>query len=645
MASLRIDLALCSVLLALSGCGGDATDAGGSSGAGGTGAAGRAGASARAGATGDSGDTGAGDSGGSGAGDSGDSGPAGRAGSAGRGAGGAGGIGSTGGTGNAGEGDAGDAGDAGSAAGGGEVEPLPFTVDYAAAASPLAVTPVLDPTALVEIDVPLEGATLSVTGANGTLYTLVIPDEALTMPTRIRMHAVSSLTGAPEGIDAVHGVQLEPSGLQFLHPATLTIEPSTPVPPLRQAFFGYDADGDDLHLVPGEHGAAAELEVLHFSGYGMAMLAREISVTRLFADVVPKDAEARLSSAMAKAVAQAKAYTITGYELNELIDSYLTLFESEVLPPLRNAIGLSCANALTAARYELMLLAQRQRYGLPFANEESAWETLRAGRSVCFEEANQRCRVSGNVEELIATHRRYEYQAELFVGADPARRSVEETAIDKCGRYELEFDSTVEYNGIGSNITLGYGRISVTARVPLKLAEGFTQGLEGTGEISHTEAVTSSNCVDLGCGYYVIVATSSSTTTVRHAKPQFAPVQGPDVWSLGTPVEQVGSFSMECNPGQPTESVEIMSNTPELGWVNTSQLFGHPPSTLGLWTGTYYRVNMSEVNEESWYLWNTGWTQSVTYPVMFERVTSRSLNEGIQLSGTSTEIRLVHKPI
>jgi hypothetical protein len=621
---------MCSVLFALASCGGDTAggknspDAGGVDGS--LGGAGSAGAAA----TGDAGDKGAVDSGGTGAGESGDAGRTGSGGSAGR----------------VGTGDAGDTGDAGSAGGLGNSEPLPTKVDYTAAARPLTVTSELDSTAVQELDVPLGGATLSVTGANGTRYTLVIPDDALAMPTRIRMQAVSSLTGLPAGISGVHGVELEPSALQFLNAATLTIEPSAPVPSSRQAFFGYDAGGDDLHLVPSELGTAAQIKLLHFSGYGMAMLEREKSVTSVFVDVVPKGAEARLQSAMAVAVAQARQGAISEEEMSDLVETYFDQFENEVLERLREASGLSCGNAIAALRCEIGLMRQRELLGLSGGDTDAMIETVKAGRKLCFEDANQRCRVSGNLEELLVTHVGFERQAALLgFPADSDEGGKEETAIDKCGRYELEFDSTLTYEGVGANTTTGFGRLSVAARIPLRLAADWFQGLEGESEIAYTETFTRSTCEESGCGYYLVQLTRTDTARVRQGAPTFEPLQGPEIWSLGQPVEQTGKFNVEFDPGRPGESIDVMLKQPELGWINANQFSGMPPTDRNLWSGTYARVNADEILSDGWYSWDDGWTQSGTYPVMFERVTTQHLDEGLTAYEASTELQLVHKPI
>ncbi|MEO8527329.1 MAG: hypothetical protein ABI460_21540, partial [Caldimonas sp.] len=504
-------------------------------------------------------------------------------------------------------------------------------------------TPVLDAGAVQELDVPITGGTLSVTGANGSRYTLVIPGDALKSPTRIRMQAVLSLTGAPAGIDAVHAVQFEPSGLQFMQPATLTIETASPVPLGQQAFFGYDGAGDDMHLVRSELGGMARLKVLHFSGYGMAMLAREQAVTAAFLDVVPKDAEARLQTAMAYAIAEANAGRIDNAQMMALIEGYMNQFEAEVLAPLRAATARSCANALTTLRYEIAIGRQRSLLGFPETTDPSA--TMKTARKVCFEEANQRCRVSGNVEELLVAHLGLARQFELLGASDAGQDSAETTAIDKCGRYELQFDSTLTYDGKGVPNPFGFGRLSVTTKVPLHLPSDLVNdGLEGEAEISHTETATRMNCASVGCSYYLVQLTQPGTAKVRMGVPRFTPIQSPEVWSLGKPVEQAGTFKMQFDTGQPVELIDVLVDAgPPLGIVNANRAGGLPPTPLSMWSSSYSLVNKDEI-VGGWYAWDTGWTPA-SYPVMFERSTAPSFDNQLMHYVAISKLRLVHKPI
>ena len=94
------------------------------------------------------------------------------------------------------------------------------------------------------------GGTLSVTGEDGTRYTLEIPPGALYAPAEITMTPASSVKGLPFGEGSTVAVQLEPEGLRFNDVAILTIETPKPIPLDQQVFFGYREGGQDFHFVP-----------------------------------------------------------------------------------------------------------------------------------------------------------------------------------------------------------------------------------------------------------------------------------------------------------------------------------------------------------------------------------------------------------
>jgi hypothetical protein len=110
---------------------------------------------------------------------------------------------------------------------------------------------------------------LTTTAADGTKYTLTIPNGALASPTNITMTPVTAIQGMPLGqlIGAVH---IEPYGLQLLKPATLTIEPPSDAPIAEQTGFLFQEGGDDFHLAPLQDTQKLTLTLTHFSTPGAA---------------------------------------------------------------------------------------------------------------------------------------------------------------------------------------------------------------------------------------------------------------------------------------------------------------------------------------------------------------------------------------
>ena len=136
-------------------------------------------------------------------------------------------------------------------------------------ADPIQVGVALDSGKTVEAVIPVEGGTLSVTGADGTLYTLEIPSDALLNETTIGMTPVTSISDMPFGNERTYAVQLSPEGLFFQNFAILTITPAEEIPLAEQITFGYQGDGKDLILAaPVVDSSEIKIQVLHFSGNG-----------------------------------------------------------------------------------------------------------------------------------------------------------------------------------------------------------------------------------------------------------------------------------------------------------------------------------------------------------------------------------------
>lgn len=115
-----------------------------------------------------------------------------------------------------------------------------------------------------------DGGTLTATAADGTIYTLDVPPRALLDDTTISLTPVTAIGGfAVGGTGLRAAVQAEPSGLQFLTPATLTIT-SSAEPAEPPVAFGWDGIGTDFHReLATVAGGSLRVPVTHFSGFGM----------------------------------------------------------------------------------------------------------------------------------------------------------------------------------------------------------------------------------------------------------------------------------------------------------------------------------------------------------------------------------------
>jgi hypothetical protein len=143
-------------------------------------------------------------------------------------------------------------------------------VDFTAPAEPLNVTVALDDKVTTSKKISVDGGNLTLTAADGTVFTLDIPAKALDAETKITMTSVKSIEGAPLDDGSALAVQLEPSGLFFNEIVTLTILPGKEIPVKNQIIFGYEGSGQDYHLsVVNPKSKEIQIKLIEFSGAGV----------------------------------------------------------------------------------------------------------------------------------------------------------------------------------------------------------------------------------------------------------------------------------------------------------------------------------------------------------------------------------------
>jgi hypothetical protein len=149
-------------------------------------------------------------------------------------------------------------------------------------AAPLTVQPTLDPGHAATATIPATGGgSLQATGADGTRYTLTIPDGALLMDTDVTLTPVSTIAGLPFSGGLQAGVEISPHGTLLYSLGTLEIAPATAVTADRQVGFTYRGDGSELHLVPLTT-TGLLFGVDAFAGYGDAIAtAADVSAQEL----------------------------------------------------------------------------------------------------------------------------------------------------------------------------------------------------------------------------------------------------------------------------------------------------------------------------------------------------------------------------
>ena len=311
------------------------------------------------------------------------------------------------------------------------------------APDPIDVAVVLDTDRRVEAVIPVEGGSLSATAADGTVYTLDIPSDALLNETLIGLTPVTSIAGMPFG-DQSYAVQFSPEGL-FLHNfAILTIEPTEALPVDEQIAFGYLQDGADLILeAPVAESSEIKIHVQHFSGSG---------VTKgLLADIEPVrerlggSAERRLSNAVAEQLSLARQGNGELPDLGPLFQQYV----DEVVKPRVAAAGESCAAGRLALQTVLSLERQRQLMGQPEGGGGFLGEypgLMDTAASVCIEEEFELCTEEHVIHRMQPVWLGFERQYALLGNGDAAVLERARDLTVKCLTFRLEFESTGSLN-------------------------------------------------------------------------------------------------------------------------------------------------------------------------------------------------------
>jgi hypothetical protein len=136
--------------------------------------------------------------------------------------------------------------------------------------NPLTLTVALDQSRATRATLPTTGGTLTATAADGTRFTLTLPRDALLLPTTITLTPVVGVSGLPNGVRFVAGVDILPDGLRLYQPATLVIEPPAgkAVPIEREVSFASHSRGRQAHRYPLRvQPRTPTFDLFHFSSY------------------------------------------------------------------------------------------------------------------------------------------------------------------------------------------------------------------------------------------------------------------------------------------------------------------------------------------------------------------------------------------
>ena len=339
-------------------------------------------------------------------------------------------------------------------------------------ANPLSLSISLNESFAVEAEIGPEGGEIEVMTEDGTFFKLEIPAGALISPEIIRMIPLSSIDGLPVESGQAVGVRLEPTGMVFFSPATLTIQQSEPGDGTVPLGFGTMSEGEDFHLQLSQSDEnESRLFLFHFSNYGV-MRARQEEIGRLNELYSP-------STAQNYAIDQSMVIIDLVDDPEAQLDAYERIMKQWFDSSLRTRIGNAAVfvDRLESAVGEFLAwknMIETIDIGFGFEGQlserlssemEEALDGLAAAFISAFERSFNRCLQDNDPEEAFRMYR-YGLTAsylELW-GRAGLNESDAKGKLESCFSFEFVFRSKVEGSADGTE------KVSqVLAEIPLDI--------------------------------------------------------------------------------------------------------------------------------------------------------------------------------
>jgi hypothetical protein len=480
------------------------------------------------------------------------------------------------------------------------------TADYSALldgpANPLSIAAEIDPAHASSSAISTSGGTVETTAADGTRYTLSIPEGALILEHEITLTPVREVADLP--LRSLGGaVVIEPAGLHFYKLATLTIEPAEKILLAEQVTFGFGEAGGDFHLQPlAIDPEAIQILVLGSGGFGVGGADRpallELLPTspgdrfaHLLGDIFLRGREQGSTESMAADVkALFAAYSAS------LVERLEAGAGSTQGPPVdrgelhlavsRPGAGAGRPPAATASSCEdareLFDLGVYEKYtvelgvtdgeGLDTPSDALALQLAEA----CLAEAHAACVADHNLARLPEEYLGLWYLGELGLVSDSAVAQITTIGrgfMERCYQFDLEVISIITLNeeGIG-----GFESV-MTSRVPLRLV-----GLDLPDDVAFSE---------LEVAGAAPLVNESMTWKVAPGGCDITGIPGgTDIEVLKLPLILSGTGLGEVNLSYRT------GDSTEGGTVQCPQASTADVPTGGYWSNSYFALHLDEIS-------------------------------------------------
>jgi hypothetical protein len=264
-----------------------------------------------------------------------------------------------------------------------------------------------DASRAVQATIPISGGTVSAIGKDNARFTLTIPANALLEAQVITLTPIAATAGRP--ITSGAAVQIDPDGLRLYQPATLLIEPATPVPLAQQVAMGWGGNGRDVHLEPLElRKAELSMRLTHFSGYSVGPVPVRGETGNGYAtdgsvwtDYTPEDFENRAHAYLAELVQAERKAALEKRpgdpEYSQKVEAVLKHYYELVIQPLMKEVETNCKKMPNAMK-GISFARQAAILGLLENEANAVMQSAFKGATNCWEEEKKRCRSPSDVE-------------------------------------------------------------------------------------------------------------------------------------------------------------------------------------------------------------------------------------------------------
>ena len=429
--------------------------------------------------------------------------------------------------------------------------------------SPRAVSVAVDAARSVGGQLSPAGGGATATAADGTTYTLTIPQGAVLDEVAIKLTPIASVQNLPLSGGFVAGVHLEPEGLRLLQRATLVITPSRSVPDNTRTGFAYYDLGREFHLYPIRGSASAvTFSVTHFSGYGVGE-GTQSDRSQQAAGNPPSDpldqAQQQTAAGPIPSPAHEQSLLATYFVISSLLPSPTTLDSA-----VSTYVGWKALAQGFVTTYPRLaaLVTDLERNQFPSQMRRH----IEFFRAQCIAQRDltqvrQILRIAGYAQ---------------FIPTLAVLRPDVDVALDRCVRFELDMELTLKEQAPiePSSATVRFQGL------PLRSATGgfpFAATLTGQKELT----VASYGVDDADCWTHTWAVTPTSPFVVRSLEFDI------NLYGAGSPP---ADLRVEVDPGALDEQItHICNGDPETRYTDQRQTYVtcfrtvHPDGRIGPW--------------------------------------------------------------